>query len=136
MGYYPYSYEQVAGWVSTARSYVCDVSNGMNSKATNQALLSKTLELLDLLKQAFKDSEGVLRSPEFRINAEEDIADTADKEELCITAKDILNACPDEKDLDVADAKELAAAKAGMAIAEAQLGEKSKYAKIPDMKAN
>jgi hypothetical protein len=95
--------------------------------------LSKTLELLDLLSKALKDSEGVLGSPEFRINAEEGIAD---KEELCITARDILNACPDEKDLDVADAKELAAAKAGMAIAEAKLGEKSKYAKIPDMKAN
>lgn len=134
MSYYPYSYEQVADWVSTARSYVCDVSNGMNSKATNRVLLSKTLELLDLLKQAFKDSEGVLGNPEFRINAEE--KGIADKEELCITAKDILNACPDEKDLDVADAKELAAAKARMAIAEAELGEKSKYAKTPDMKEN
>ena len=134
MSYYPYSYGQVADWVNTARSYVCDVSNGMNSKVTNQALLSKTLELLDLLKQAFKDSEDVLGSPEFRINAEE--KGIADKEELCITARDILNACPDEKDLDIADAKELAAAKAGMAIAEATLGEKNKYAKIPDMKVN
>lgn len=95
--------------------------------------MSKTLELLDLLSKALKDSKGVLGSLEFRINAEEGIAD---KEELCITAKDILNACPDEKDLDIADAKELAAAKAGMVIAEATLGEKSKYAKIPDMKTN
>ena len=126
MGYYPYSYEQVADWVSTARSYVCDVRNGMNSKATNRALLLKTLELLDLLKQAFKDSKDVLNSPTFRINIEKNHS----------VIRDILHACPDEKLLDAEDEQELAAAKAEMAIVEAKLGEKSKYAKIPDMKAN
>ena len=125
-GYCPYCYDQVEDWISSARSYVCDVSNGMNSKATNRALLLKTLELLDLLKQAFKDSKEVLNSPTFRINVEKNHS----------VIRDILNACPDEKLLDAEDAQELAAAKEGMAIAEAKLGENSKYAKIPDMKAN
>ena len=35
MSYCPYNYDQVAGWIDTASSYVRDVSNGMNSKATN-----------------------------------------------------------------------------------------------------
>ena len=89
-------------------------------------LLHKTLDLLDLLKQVFEDSKEVLNSPTFRINAEKSHS----------VIRDILNACPDEKQLDIADAQELAAAKAGMAIAEAELGEKSKYAGIPDMKEN
>lgn len=125
-GYCSYCYDQVEDWISSARSYVCDVSNGMNSKATNRALLLKTLELLDLLKQAFKDSKEVLNSPTFRINVETNHS----------VIRDILNACPDEKLLDAEDAQELAAAKAGMAIAEAKLGSKSKYAGMPDMKEN
>ncbi|MBP5785158.1 MAG: hypothetical protein J6W16_06210, partial [Methanobrevibacter sp.] len=64
-----YSYEQVESWVNSARSYICDVANGMNSKETKKALLHKTLQLLDLLKSAFNDSKNVLNSPEFRINA-------------------------------------------------------------------
>lgn len=68
-GYYPYSYDIVSGWIDSARSYVCDVENGMNSKKTNKALLRQTLQLLDLLESAFNDSKNVLNSPEFRINA-------------------------------------------------------------------
>ena len=68
-GYYPYSYDTVSGWIDSARSYVCDIENGMNSKETKKALLHHTLQLLDLLKSAFNDSKNVLNSPEFRINA-------------------------------------------------------------------
>ena len=125
-GYCSYCYDQVEDWISSARSYVCDVSNGMNSKATNRALLLKTLELLDLLKQAFKDSKEVLNSPTFRINVETNHS----------VIRDILDACPDEKLLDAEDAQELAAAKAGMAIAEAKLGSKSKYAGMSVIKEN
>jgi len=125
-GYCSYCYDQVEDWISSARSYVCDVSNGMNSKATNRVLLLKTLELLDLLKQAFKDSKEVLNSPTFRINVETNHS----------VIRDILDACPDEKLLDAEDAQELAAAKAGMAIAEAKLGSKSKYAGMSVMKEN
>ena len=68
-GYYPYSYDTVSGWIDSARSYVCDIENGMNSKETKKALLHHTLQLLDLLKSAFNDSKNVLNSPKFRINA-------------------------------------------------------------------
>ena len=68
-GYYTYSYEHVANWISCARSYICDASCGMNSKVTNQRLLHSTLELLDLLKNAFKDTKEALSTIEFRINA-------------------------------------------------------------------
>lgn len=68
-GYYSYSYDIVSGWIDSARSYVCDIETGMNSKETKKALLHKTLQLLDLLKSAFNDSKNVLNSPEFRINA-------------------------------------------------------------------
>ena len=125
-GYCSYCYDQVEDWISSARSYVCDALHGMNSKATNRVLLQETLELLDLLKQAFKDSKEVLNSPTFRINVEKNHS----------VIRDILNACPDEKQLDAEDEQELAAAKARMAIDEAKLGEKSKYANILSIKAN
>lgn len=67
--YYPYSYEQVESWVNSARSYICDVANGMNSKETKRALLKEALEVIDLLRAAFKDSKETLNSPEFRIKA-------------------------------------------------------------------
>ena len=47
--------------------------------------------------------------------------------------RDIMDSCPTEDQLDKEDDEELLAAKAGMAIAEAKLGEKSKYASIPTM---
>ena len=67
--YYPYSYEQVESWVNVARSYICDVANGMNSKETKRVLLKEALEVIDLLRAAFKDSKETLNSPEFRIKA-------------------------------------------------------------------
>lgn len=67
-GYCSYSYDQIADWINCARSYVCDITHGMNSKETKQTLLFQTLKMLDLLKSAFKDSKNVLNSPEFRIN--------------------------------------------------------------------
>lgn len=68
-GYLPYSYDIVSDWINSARSYVCDIETGMNSKETKKALLHQALQLLDLLKSVFNDSKNVLNNIEFHINA-------------------------------------------------------------------
>ena len=48
--------------------------------------------------------------------------------------EDLYGSCKTDEELDREEKQELLNAKAGMAIAEAKLGDKSKYANIPDMK--
>lgn len=48
--------------------------------------------------------------------------------------EDLYGSCQTDEELDHEEKQELLNAKAGMAIAEAKLGDKSKYANIPDMK--
>lgn len=67
--YYPYSYEQVESWVNSARSYICDVATGLISKETKQVLLKEALEVIDLLRAAFKDSKETLNGSKFHIKA-------------------------------------------------------------------
>lgn len=64
-----YSYDHVESWVNSIRSYICDISNGMMSKETKRVILNEALEVIDLLRAAFKDSKETLGSPEFRIKA-------------------------------------------------------------------
>lgn len=52
-----YSYDIVKSWIQHARSYVVDVQCGMVSSDSKRALLREAVECLDLLLNAFKDSE-------------------------------------------------------------------------------
>lgn len=65
--YAPYPYAHIMRCVDCVRDIICDVSNGMLKKNTTTALLHNALATLDVVKEAFHDSEADIGNIEFKI---------------------------------------------------------------------
>ena len=65
--YVPYSYEHIMGCVDWVRDIICDIANGMLTKNSKTALLHDAIASLDVVKEAFHDSEADIGNIEFKI---------------------------------------------------------------------